>query len=966
MLALVLAHFVAAAGAPTLVSALGRRAFLLLALVPAAAVGWAVAGSGAVADSAVQTEVVVWVPTLGLDLAFAMGSLQWVMVLVVAGVGALVLVYCTWYFADDEPGLAAFAGHFLAFAGAMLGLVLADDLLLMYVFWELTTVFSYLLIGHDPTKRAGRAAGLQALIVTTFGGLAMLVGILLVGVQAGTFRITELLADPPSGPAVTVAVLLILVGAISKSALFPFHFWLPAAMAAPTPVSAYLHAAAMVKAGVYLVALLAPAFSDVPGWRGLVLPLGLFTMLLGGWRSLRQYDIKLLLAYGTVSQLGFLVVIVSVGTRAAALAGLAMLIAHALFKATLFMVVGIVDHATGTRDLRKLSGVGRSVPVLAAAALVAGASMAGLAPLTGFVAKESVFGALIGVARTGEDTGLEGAAGWTLLTGVVVGSVLTAAYTARFLWGTFATKPDVTRSEPGGIPVGFMAAPVLLAVASLVLGFLSGPETTMLAPYAAMFPATGEDAALALWHGVGLALVLSLASVAGGLLLFWRRRSFADLQSTLSSPWSAERGYFGMVRLMDRAAVEVTGLTQRGSVAAYLSVILMVVILLPGSAMLAAADGPSQVIAWDNAAQAVVAVIIAVAAVLTTRSRRRLKAVLLVGVTGYGTATLFLLHGAPDLALTQVLVETVTLVVFVLVLRRLPEYFTDRPLSRRRYWRMLLGAVVAAAVAGIMVVATGARTAIPVSAAFPEQAVDFGGGRNIVNVTLVDIRAWDTMGEIAVLVAAATGVASLVFLSARSSAIHRVPEVVGHDSASKMRSAAGRPVWLPGGRTLTPERRSVIFEVVTRLVFHTIVVFSIYLLFAGHNSPGGGFAAGLVTGLALVVRYLAGGRYELDEAAPVDAGALMGTGLFISAASGLAPLAFGGAVLQSAVVDLHLPLLGSVHLVTSVFFDVGVYVLVVGLVLDLLRSLGSAIDRQILLEEHDRGAEPELAKRVAR
>jgi multicomponent Na+:H+ antiporter subunit A len=246
VLALVLAHFVAAIGAPALVSVLGRRAFLLLALVPAAAVGWAVVRSGAVADSAVQTEVVRWVPTLGLDLAFAMGSLQWVMILVVAGVGALVLVYCTWYFVDEEAGLAAFAGHFVAFAGAMLGLVLADDLLLLYVFWELTTVFSYLLIGHDPTKRAGRAAGLQALIVTTFGGLAMLVGILLVGTQAGTLRITELLADPPSGATVTVAILLVLLGAVSKSALFPFHFWLPAAMAAPTPVSAYLHAAAMV------------------------------------------------------------------------------------------------------------------------------------------------------------------------------------------------------------------------------------------------------------------------------------------------------------------------------------------------------------------------------------------------------------------------------------------------------------------------------------------------------------------------------------------------------------------------------------------------------------------------------------------------------------------------------------------------------------------------------------------------
>ena len=362
MLVLVLAHFVAAAAAPLLVGWIGRRAFLVLALVPAATVGWALAGTDAMTDATVKTEVVGWVPELGLDLAFAMGSLQWVMVLVVAGIGALVLVYCTWYFPGDEPGLPGFAGNFVAFAGAMLGLVLADDLLLLYVFWELTTVFSYLLIGHDPTRRAARAAGLQALIVTTLGGLAMLVGVLVIGVQADTFRISRILADPPMGTAITVAVVLLLVGAVSKSALFPLHFWLPAAMAAPTPVSAYLHAAAMVKAGVYLVALLAPAFAGIPGWRGLLLSLGLVTMILGGLRSLRQFDLKLLLAYGTVSQLGFLIVVLSIGTRATALAGLAMLAAHALFKATLFMVVGIVDRQCGTRDLRHLSGLGRSAP----------------------------------------------------------------------------------------------------------------------------------------------------------------------------------------------------------------------------------------------------------------------------------------------------------------------------------------------------------------------------------------------------------------------------------------------------------------------------------------------------------------------------------------------------------------------------------------------------------------------------
>ena len=958
MLALVLAHFVAAALAPVLFQAVGRRAFLLVAMVPASAAVWAVTSTATVADAAVSTEVVAWVPALDLELAFALGSLQWAMVLVVAGIGAMVLVYCTWYFADSEAGLPAFASNFLAFAGAMLGLVLADDLLLLYVFWELTTVFSYLLIGHDPAKRAGRAAGLQALLVTTFGGLAMLVGVLLIGTQAGTYRISELLADPPAGTAITVAVLLLLVGAVSKSALFPFHFWLPAAMAAPTPVSAYLHAAAMVKAGVYLVALLAPAFAGVPGWRGLLLSLGLTTMLLGGWRALRQYDVKLLLAYGTVSQLGLLLVIVSIGTRAAALAGLAMVVAHAVFKVTLFMVVGIIDRQTGTRDLRELSGLGRATPALAVVAAVAGASMAGLPPLAGFVAKEGVLGALVGTAQHGDGTGLDGAAGWVVLLGVVVGSAFTVAYTARFLWGAFATKPETPLSRVEQIPVGFIAPPLLFAGASAVLGFLGGPESTVLAPYAEAFPAGETHSGLALWHGLNLALVLSFVSIALGLLLFWKRKPFAALQAAAPA-WNVERGYSRLVGWLDRAAVEVTGLTQRGSVSTYLSVILLVVVLLPGAAVVAAIDNPSEIVGWDNGAQAVVAAIIAIAAVLATRARRRLKAVVLVGVTGYGTSMLFLLHGAPDLALTQVLVETVTLVVFVLVLRRLPEYFTDRPLTRQRYWRMALGAMVAATVAGVMILATGARTAVPVSSAFPAEAVSFGGGSNIVNVTLVDIRAWDTLGEIAVLVAAATGVASLVFLRTRTTSLHLVHDFTPPTSPTSPTHPAGAPpaprrhLWLPGGRTLAPDRRSVIFEVVTRLVFHTVVVFSVYLLFSGHNSPGGGFAAGLVTGLALVVRYLAGGRYELDEAAPVDAGALMGTGLVIAAVSGLAPLAFGGAVLQSAVIDLHLFLVGDVHLVTSLFFDVGVYVLVVGLVLDLLRSLGSAIDRHVLAEDQE-------------
>ncbi|MCD4536032.1 Na+/H+ antiporter subunit A [Nocardioides sp. cx-169] len=946
MLELIAAVLTAAALSPWLVLRAGRRAFLLLALVPLAGAAWVGAQGGRVVDGDTLLEVHPWVGSIGMELAFAMGPLQWVMALIVLGIGALVLAYCAWYFGEADPGVPRFAGVLVAFIGAMLGLVLADDLLLLYVFWELTTVFSFLLIGHDPGRRSSRRAAIQALVVTTLGGLVLLVGALLVGGQAGTFRISEILAAPPTGTAVTVGVLLMLVGAISKSALLPFHFWLPSAMAAPTPVSAYLHAASMVKAGVYLVALLAPAFADVPGWRGILLTLGLATMILGGVRALRQHDLKLLLAYGTVSQLGLLILVLGVGTRSTMLAGLALLVAHALFKAALFLTVGVIDHSTGTRDLRRLTGLARRMPVLAVAATLAAASMAGVPPLLGYVAKESVLVALLDVARKGDGTGLNAASGWLLLFGVVLGSVLTVAYSARFVWGAFGHR-EVDQAPVVHDPApAFVAAPVVLAGLSLVFGLLGGPLTTMLRGQADTLPLGAHEPELTLWHGVGLPLLLTLTTLTLGGLLFVARAPVSRLQTRLAHEWSLERAYHAGMRLLDRSAVEITGVLQRGSAAAYLAIILMVVVVLPGSTLLDGL-GDLQVRAWDTPMQAVVGVVIVLAALMTTRSRRRIRAVLLVSVTGYGTALLFVLHGAPDLALTQVLVETLTVVVFVLALRRLPEYFTDRPLSRQRYLRAALGLAVGVVTAGFLLMAGAARNSDPVSLALPKEALDYGGGGNIVNVILVDTRAWDTLGEIAVLVAAATGVASLIFVHARGADIRRVQDIPYPAGVKKLATSPGRRAWLPGSRTLAPEKRSIIFEVVVRLIFHTLVVISVYLLLAGHNAPGGGFAAGMTTGLALVVRYLAGGRYELDEAAPVDAGRLIGSGLAIAALAALFPLAFGGEVLQSAVVDVPLLFLGELHLVTSVLFDVGVYLVVVGLVLDLLRALGSHMDRDI-------------------
>ncbi|WP_051800084.1 Na+/H+ antiporter subunit A [Catenuloplanes japonicus] len=903
MLVLLVIHAAVALIAPALVRAIGGRGLYLVALAPAGAAVWAAAHIGRTA-----TETVEWIPQLGLSLAFRLDTLSWLLVLLVGGVGALVLAYCAHY-VGDRGEQARHAGLLVAFAGTMLGLVLADDLLLLYVFWELTSVLSYLLIASDPGRRVARRAAMQALLVTTLGGLAMLVGIVMLGAGTGTHRWSELAQSPPAGTWGTVAVVLILAGALAKSAILPFGAWLPAAMAAPTPVSAYLHAAAMVKAGVFLVALLAPAFAGVLAWQLLTVGAGLATLIFAGLAALRQHDLKLLLAYGTVSQLGLLVAVLGAGTRAAALAGLTLVLAHALFKSALFLTVGAVDHATGTRDLRKLSGLGRRLPMLAVAATLAAASMAGAPPLLGFLGKEALFAAF----ATGEP------ADTAALIAMVLGATLTVGYSLRFLWGAFGTKPGVVPVEHPHAPgPGLLAAPVLLSAAGLAGGLAARPIESALEPYPLMLDGVGVH--LALWHGLSLPLGLTVLALAGGYGVFRLTRDRVKSEKISAGAWVYEQALRGV----DRLAVELTGATQRGSLPGYLGVILIVLVVIAGTVLAVGAPWPTEFRVWDTPLQAVAGVAIIAAAIGAVRAQRRLAAFVLAGAAGYAVSMLFILHGAPDLALTQALVETAGIVMAVLVLRRLPAKFSERPLRASRRWRIVLGVSVGLAAAGMAFVTSGGRTATPVSERFADLSVSYGGGSNIVNVILVDIRAWDTMGEISVLVVAATGVASLIFQ--RTSALRRRAET----PAPKRALAA----W-------TGKEDSVIMQVVTRLIFHTIVLFSIYLLLSGHNAPGGGFAGGLVAALALTVRYLAGGRRELNRAAPVDAGVVLGTGLLIAVGTGVGAMLLGGQVLQTAIVDIHVPLLGDLHVATSTIFDVGVYLIVVGLILDILRSLGA-------------------------
>jgi len=955
---------------PALVRWLGAQAFAVAALIPAAAFVQALVMTPQVlSEGSAPFETVQWVPQLGLNLSMHMDVLGWVLTLIVTGVGALVLLYCRWYFHEDSADLGQFAGVLLGFAGAMYGLVLTDDLVMLVMFWEVTSILSYLLIGHYRRRAASRRAALQALLVTTLGGLVMLVGVVLLVVEAGTSSITEILELAPSGPLINAAIVMLLIGALSKSAIFPFHFWLPGAMAAPTPVSAYLHAAAMVKAGIYLIARFAPIFALSDPWRPIVISLGVFTMLIGGIQALRETDLKRILAFGTVSQLGFFTIVVGYGTQATALAGIALVIGHALFKSALFLIVGVIDRQLSTRDIDELSGVGRQAPVMATVAFISIASMAGIAPTIGFVGKESALTGLLDDAMGGSVWGL------VALIGVIVGSILTTAYGVRFLWGAFWKKRDAQGERVADTPwpdppVGFLSAPIMLAGLTLAAG-IGAPAIDVALHGYAITATPGLDAEgmavegpghLALWHGFEPALGISTLAIVLGIGLFLlSRRTGWDRKARLLK-FTAADVYYLVMRGVDRLSVIVTSLTQRGSLPVYVGTIFVVFVAAEATVLFASDFDRLNLSAWHTPTQIAVAPIMAIAAVVAVRARKRYTGVVLVSVTGLGMVALFATSGAPDLALTQILVETVTMVTFALVLRRLPSRMGEHNASVSRIPRAILAIGVGVTMAFIALVATQARITEPISVNFAELAYEIGHGKNVVNVALVDLRGWDTMGELSVLVLAATGVASLVFVSHRADMLSqrpslpkrlrrkaRIAPLVETTEGVRFQTAENRSsprAWLVGGQQMKPENRSILLEVIVRILFHTIIVVSIYLLFAGHNQPGGGFAGGLVAGMALVMRYIAGGRWELGAAAPADAGRLLGAGLILSVGTAVLPLFFNLAPLTSTFWEWEIPGIGHMEFVTSTVFDIGVYLVVIGLVLDVLRSLGAEVDKQ--------------------
>jgi multicomponent Na+:H+ antiporter subunit A len=702
-----------------------------------------------------------WMPSLGVGIGGEVDAVAAVVLLLVAGVGLAVVVY-TGAYLSDPVGLRRFLATLTAFGASMAGLAVSDGLFGAFLWWEATTVTSYLLIGFSDRSSAARESARRALLTTSAGSLALLGGIVLVVAETGTDSFSGLAAAPPAGTVGTVALLLLFAGAFAKSAQVPFQGWLPGAMAAPTPASAYLHSATMVKAGILLLVRLAPAFDGLPAWTGPVTAVGLATMLVGAWGALRQTDLKLLLAHGTVSQLGFITALLGAGVPGVRFGAIAVLLAHGLFKSALFLVVGAIDHSTGTRDLRELSGVGRRHRVLAWSGALAAAAMAGVPPLFGFVTKEAAFHGLVGAEL------------WGVLATIGLGSALTAAYALRFWFGAFGTRVGAEPTPTHAVGGWLAGPPAVLAGIGVVLGLVPATAEGLVAA------AAGYDGHLVLWPGLGLALGVSVAALAAGWALWFAKDRVSTFQARVRAVAAAlhlptsDGGYRAAQRGIAVSADRLTGFVQHGSLPVYLAVIITSVLLVPTTMVRGGWGGPPT-LAWSLPEVALLVAAVAAALVIPS-VRRRMAAVLLVGAVGYAVAGVFVVSGAPDLALTMLLVETITVVLFAWVLLRLPLKFEQVTFRIGSAIRVAVAVFAGVVVGGGAYLSSAARTQPSVSEEILRRAVPEAEGSNVVNVILTDFRALDTLGEITVLVVAAVGIAGL--LAARTAFPERDPDDV--------------------------------------------------------------------------------------------------------------------------------------------------------------------------------------------
>ena len=837
-----------------------------------------------------------WVPEMGLDVALRLDGLAALFAILILGIGLLVIVYARYYLgADDPPG--RFYGLLALFMAAMLGVALADNLLLLAVFWELTSVASFLLIGFWHHRADARQGARMALAVTATGGLALLAGFVLIGQIAGTYEISALAARHDrivADPRYPVALGLVLLGAFTKSAQFPFHFWLPEAMAAPTPVSAYLHSATMVKAGVFLLLRLYPALGGTPLFVYVVATVGLVTFVFGAYVAIFKHDLKGLLAYSTISHLGLITFLIGLDSPLSSAAAVFHVVNHATFKASLFMTAGIIDHECGTRDMRRINGLWRYMPYTATLAIVAAAAMAGVPLLNGFLSKEMFFAEALDL----RDLGLLGA----LAPGAVLaGGAFGVAYSARFIHDVFFNGAPRDLPKTPHEPPRFMKVPVeILVVLCVAVGVLPALTVQPLVDAAtrAVLGGALPEHSLALWHGFSAALALSVAAFAGGAAIYWALQRKYNLHLHAPSGWTARLAF---QRLMDAALAGSRGLTralENGSLQRSLACLFAVALVLGAAPLLGSGIPAGGRPLAPLTPVAVVAGLVLAGAALGCAAfhRNRLLAVVLLGVVGLVVSAAFLQFAAPDLALTQLAVEVVTTVLLLMALAVLPRTGMPEssPLRRARDGLVAAGFGLGA---GFVALAAMTRPLETISWYFVEASVPRGGGANVVNVILVDFRGFDTFGELTVLAIAALGATALM---------------------------TGLRLAQPGGAPAAGA--PLLLRVAARWLLPLALLVSLFLFVRGHNAPGGGFVAGLVTAAALLMQHMAGGGAKLR----FDYARIAGAGLLVAGATGAGAWFFGKPFLTSAHAEPVLPVLGALPLASAMLFDLGVYLAVVG------------------------------------
>ncbi len=937
--------FLGMLAAPFIPARHARNAAAILA-GSVALIGFAVAISlyPQIADGGAVRHEIAWLPELGLNLVLRLNGLSWMFAVMITGIGFLVVLYARYYMQPDEP-VARFFALFLGFMGSMLGIVLSGNLVQLVLFWELTSVFSFLLIGYWHAAANARDGARMALIITGTGGLCLFLGMLIIGHIVGSYDVDVVLA---SGDTIREhalylpALLLVLLGAFTKSAQFPFQFWLPRAMAAPTPVSAYLHSATMVKAGIYVLLLLSPVLSGTAPWLWIVTYTGLATLLIGAYSAVFQRDLKGLLAYSTISHLGLIVTLIGMSSPLALVAAIFHVANHATFKASLFMAAGIIDHETGTRDFRKLSGLFRYMPFTGTLAMVAAAAMAGVPLLNGFLSKEMFF-AETAIRNSNAFVDI------SLPLGAVVASLLAVTYSLRFIHDVFFGPPPTELDRVPHEPPALMRRPIeVLVLLCLLVGVIPG---LTIGPYlkTAVTSVLGDETpyySLAVWHGFNVPLLMSLAALVGGTILYFLihgylgrgadgpplvrhlvgPRIFERIMLLVSVKWArALERLLGTRRLQPQLALLVGIALVAGAIP------LLTRPVTPGPSLTAL--DPALVVVW------ILGNVCAVGAAFQAKYHR-LVALILMGGAGLATTITFAWFSAPDLALTQLLVEVVTTILILLGLRWLPKRREDveidvvasRGARFRRARDLIMASIAGVGMAFFSYAILTSRSPDSIASFFLENAYELGGGRNVVNVILVDFRGFDTMGEITVLgIVALTTFALLRRFRPAADSIER-PEQQRLQSEYEAASQDELDGSIASDFLRVP-------AVAMRWMFPVIVVLSIFLFLRGHDQPGGGFIAGITLSIGFVLQYLAGGTRWVEDRLRIRPTFWIALGLLLALLTGAGAWLFGMPLLTSYFQYLDLPVLGRVPVASALAFDLGVFVLVVGATVLILIAL---------------------------